>query len=226
MNSLAIQQLVCQFVASRIPPLGIPQTTPTEAPLDLSTVRANDHGSSFSESSTQPRSENCTPEGSLPPVVSGEPRPSGMARRNRTTITTAQVRFMQSIFAHHKTPAISECDEIGQAIGLTRRVVQVWFQNQRAKEKKMVRVSTRGGVAGSSESATELQHPQHVIGNQCNLCNVTIFGDEATLGGNELAINEHIFSEGHMLRLLRETTRTDRWAGAPEEKGPSLLMHQ
>ena len=31
---------------------------------------------------------------------------------------------------------MAECQSLGQSIGLHKRVVQVWFQNARAKERK------------------------------------------------------------------------------------------
>lgn len=43
---------------------------------------------------------------------------------------------MKSLFNDYKTPSMNECETLGAKIGLQRRVVQVWFQNARAKERK------------------------------------------------------------------------------------------
>lgn len=47
-----------------------------------------------------------------------------------------QVRVMKHLFQEYRTPTMVECEFLGQEIGLPKRVVQVWFQNARAKEKK------------------------------------------------------------------------------------------
>lgn len=43
---------------------------------------------------------------------------------------------MKSVFGDYKTPSMTECEALGREIGLHKRVVQVWFQNARAKERK------------------------------------------------------------------------------------------
>lgn len=52
---------------------------------------------------------------------------------------------MKSLFHDYKTPSMQECDSLGRRIGLTKRVVQVWFQNTRAKERK---AGSSSGSAG------------------------------------------------------------------------------
>ncbi|THD27778.1 Zinc finger homeobox protein 3 [Fasciola hepatica] len=100
-------------------------------------------------------------------------------RRNRTSITALQSRCMQAIYAHHKTPSVHECDRLGATIGLTRRVVQVWFQNQRAKEKKMARVAsscspinTSGPSYPSTTNSGLLDFALNP--SYCGLCDVNI----------------------------------------------------
>ena len=57
-------------------------------------------------------------------------------KRFRTHMSNVQVKMMKSIFEAYKTPTMPECLGLGNQIGLQKRVVQVWFQNARAKEKK------------------------------------------------------------------------------------------
>merc|ERR1719323_2064413 len=51
-------------------------------------------------------------------------------------MSNVQVKMMKNIFENYKTPTMPECLGLGNDIGLQKRVVQVWFQNARAKEKK------------------------------------------------------------------------------------------
>ncbi|CAL8089855.1 unnamed protein product [Calicophoron daubneyi] len=99
------------------------------------------------------------------------------SRRNRTSITALQSRCMHSIYTHHKTPSVHECDRLGAMIGLTRRVVQVWFQNQRAKEKKMARVSSSYSTNPIAQSASGIVSETMTDRNFCHLCGVPIPSD-------------------------------------------------
>merc|ERR1711972_906881 len=58
-------------------------------------------------------------------------------KRFRTQMTQLQVRMMKAIFNDYMTPTMAECEMLGRDISLPKRVIQVWFQNARAKEKKM-----------------------------------------------------------------------------------------
>ncbi|ESN90234.1 hypothetical protein HELRODRAFT_148596, partial [Helobdella robusta] len=57
-------------------------------------------------------------------------------KRHRTHMSSLQIRVMKSVYSEYKTPTITECELLGREIGLRKRVVQVWFQNARAKDKK------------------------------------------------------------------------------------------
>ena len=57
-------------------------------------------------------------------------------RRFRTQMSPLQIKLMKAIFLEYRTPTMPECELLGKEIDLQKRVVQVWFQNARAKEKK------------------------------------------------------------------------------------------
>lgn len=51
---------------------------------------------------------------------------------------------MKSIFIDYKISIMVECEMLGREIGLLKRVVQVWFQNVRVKEKKVKLIMNKG----------------------------------------------------------------------------------
>ncbi|GMR53212.1 hypothetical protein PMAYCL1PPCAC_23407, partial [Pristionchus mayeri] len=119
-------------------------------------------------------------EESISPPNSLHPRsPSSNGKRYRTHLTPLQVYVMKCVFSDYKTPSMSECETLGREVGLHKRVVQVWFQNARAKERK-----TRGN--GEPESSRPLP-------SSCSICGV-----EYCVG---LTLQEHVFSPSHISRL-------------------------
>eukprot|EP00063_Salmo_salar_P005572 XP_013980407.1 PREDICTED: zinc finger homeobox protein 3-like [Salmo salar] len=57
-------------------------------------------------------------------------------QRQRTQMTPQQVIKLRACYREHPTPSPLQCEGLGRQLGLPRRVVQVWFQNGRAKEKR------------------------------------------------------------------------------------------
>ncbi|EUB62843.1 Zinc finger protein 2 [Echinococcus granulosus] len=224
-----LQQIFNQIL-TQMPPLGIiqppasapiqppvtsiPQQLPSQSsenyemdsPLDLSTVsyRSNDYQSSTLQ--------NLSPHAGSA-ASANETRSDSFCRRNRTSISSTQARFMQWFFQHHKTPTICECENIGRAIGLSRRVVQVWFQNQRAKKKKLARSTAICSEASFHQPESESQFL--LEGNECKLCNVKIrrMSEEDTA-----AVTEHIFSTVHIDRLFATICQGDLWSAAVERQ--------
>ncbi|VDM62137.1 unnamed protein product [Angiostrongylus costaricensis] len=115
-------------------------------------------------------------------------------KRYRTHLTPTQVHVMKSVFGDYKTPSMTECEALGREIGLHKRVVQVWFQNARAKERK-----TR-----SSNSSGDEEVNRSTI-TSCSLCGVEYSG--------RVTLQEHLFSLQHLTclkgQLLSETAHSD-----------------
>ncbi|KAG7455412.1 hypothetical protein MATL_G00256420 [Megalops atlanticus] len=61
---------------------------------------------------------------------------SSSPRRPRTHLTSLQVSIMQSCYETCPHPNALECETMGTELGLPLKVVQIWFQNTRAKEKR------------------------------------------------------------------------------------------
>ncbi|XP_041852190.1 zinc finger homeobox protein 3-like [Melanotaenia boesemani] len=63
-------------------------------------------------------------------------------QRQRTQMSHFQVLQLKDFYRNHRTPNRLECETLGQDLGLPHRVVQVWFQNARAKEKRAKSLSS------------------------------------------------------------------------------------
>lgn len=58
------------------------------------------------------------------------------SRRPRTHLSCLQLSILQSCYETCAHPNALECEAIGTELGLPLKVVQIWFQNTRAKEKR------------------------------------------------------------------------------------------
>ena len=62
-------------------------------------------------------------------------------KRHRTTFRQDQLKEMKTIFEINPNPDTAELQRLSQRLGLTKRVLQVWFQNARAKQRRCSSVS-------------------------------------------------------------------------------------
>ncbi|XP_007570506.1 zinc finger homeobox protein 3 isoform X1 [Poecilia formosa] len=106
-------------------------------------------------------------------------------KRFRTQMTNLQLKVLKSCFNDYRTPTMLECEVLGNEIGLPKRVVQVWFQNARAKEKKAkLNMAKHFGI-----NQTSYEGPK----TECTLCAVKYSA--------RLSVRDHIFSQQHISKV-------------------------
>ena len=120
-------------------------------------------------------------------------------KRFRTQMSGLQVKMMKSVFENYKTPTMTECANLGRDIGLQKRVVQVWFQNARAKEKR-AKLQLQQALGHEPEQPPPPE--------ECVVCNFKY--------GPKYIIQDHIFNKNHLeqVKLAIEHGRYD-----PESPG-------
>lgn len=93
------------------------------------------------------------------------PNPGGSqhaprTKRMRTSFKHHQLRTMKSYFALNQNPDAKDLKQLAQKTGLSKRVLQVWFQNARAKwRRNMMRQENQTGDKSSGDpnsTVTEL----------------------------------------------------------------------
>lgn len=81
-------------------------------------------------------------------------------KRPRTILTSTQRRQFKASFEMSPKPCRKIREALAKDTGLSVRVVQVWFQNQRAKMKKIQRKSKQ-----DSEKCSDKENPKEDKGN-------------------------------------------------------------
>ncbi|MGH0182149.1 UNVERIFIED_CONTAM: hypothetical protein FKN15_018769 [Acipenser sinensis] len=135
-------------------------------------------------------------------------------RRARTHLSKQQVRVMQACFKRCRTPTAHECDVLGRELGLPLKVVQIWFQNSRAREKRLTSspVAThqnqgQDGPPRMDFRSLEERRRGEALWSKCQLCDYR-FGEQSS------SSRAHLFSRAHLQRLKQAE------AGQPQELTP------
>ncbi|KAK2886264.1 zinc finger homeobox protein 4 isoform X2 [Channa argus] len=147
-NTLSREQLA---LPTHTPPRTIhPPPTPSIAPVSPNTPNS----AKVASPSTPVVAKSSPTESSFLPHSS--------SRRPRTHLSCLQLSILQSCYETCAHPNAMECEAIGTELNLPLKVVQIWFQNTRAKEKRwrlqQEKLSPLSGEKVDMSSATYLQY--------------------------------------------------------------------
>merc|ERR1719412_2558258 len=86
-----------------------------------------------------------------PPGMEGHGVGQAKTKRARTSFKHHQLRVMKSHFQINQNPDSRELKMLSQKTGLDKKVLQVWFQNSRAKYRRGIPQPGAGGSCEGSE---------------------------------------------------------------------------
>ena len=119
------------------------------------------------------------------------------SKRPRTTITAKQLETLKSAYNNSPKPARHVREQLSHDTGLDMRVVQVWFQNRRAKEKRLKK-DAHSGQLGKNSSSSLSQSSSSSIG----------------LGLNSPPPSRNNHHHGHHHHHHQSGSRSNHWSSA------------
>ncbi|XP_050686691.1 LIM/homeobox protein Lhx1-like [Eriocheir sinensis] len=130
---------VCVCANKSTPPLQVSISRDTP-PTDKDGGNFHDSDVSDAEGSSEAKEQGSSAEAKLADDEKG-----GNKRRGpRTTIKAKQLEILKTAFASTPKPTRHIREQLAKETGLPMRVIQVWFQNKRSKERRMKQLSSMG----------------------------------------------------------------------------------
>ncbi|CAH7469066.1 Nobox [Phodopus roborovskii] len=81
-------------------------------------------------------------------------------KKTRTLYRSDQLEELERIFQEDHYPDSDKRHEIAQMVGVTSQRIMVWFQNRRAKWRKVEKLSEKGNRDGPAAPSTESSQPR------------------------------------------------------------------
>ncbi|XP_055009809.1 LIM/homeobox protein Lhx3 isoform X1 [Boleophthalmus pectinirostris] len=178
------------------------------------------------------------------------------AKRPRTTITAKQLETLKNAYNNSPKPARHVREQLSSETGLDMRVVQVWFQNRRAKEKRLKKDAgrqrwgqyfrnmkrSRGssksdkdsiqeeGMDSDAEVSFSDEPPLSELGHSNGIYN-SLSESSPAMGGRQGGNNHNSFALDHSVLPSQDQfhdIRSNSPYGLPQSPGslPSLPRHQ
>lgn len=154
----------------------------------------------------QPVNDQQTQPESKKPVkgAAKQPQPSNVVssqaqKKSRSRMDKQSYNILRLIFAECRLPSQSECELLGDLLDMNKKVVQTWFQNNRAKEKKhngVTVIDNKPVILMSSNSGVDDLTSFEFCAESCILCGGYKY--EESEGSSRRA---HLFSAEHVHRL-------------------------
>lgn len=145
----------------------------------------------------------------------------GKKKRIRTSFKHQQLRIMKAHFQINQNPDSKDLKELSERTGLQKRVLQVWFQNSRAKQRKSCSSSTPGSFnqivtnsmiiddkQQSNDSSLIMEEDEHDqegdddVDNEDSNCVSEDFNDENDNNNNIAFQSEQEMKKYHQLHHL------------------------
>lgn len=119
------------------------------------TTSSNHLQPQMQRSSRTPSSSSGQYPAVMPSTSSNSLNSSNKKKRVRTSFKHQQLRAMKAYFQINPNPDAKDLKELSERTGLQKRVLQVWFQNSRAKQRK----STNSSSSSSTVNRTMSPNP-------------------------------------------------------------------